>query len=48
MGVMDLLCIAIEEEIKEVNDKEFSLIKTIDYADHHIYEFWYNQFTRAQ
>ncbi|PKY40589.1 RdRP-domain-containing protein [Rhizophagus irregularis] len=48
LGVMDLLCKSIENEMKEINSKDFLIAKMTKDPDPHIKEFWFNELTRAE
>ncbi|CAB4445584.1 unnamed protein product [Rhizophagus irregularis] len=41
LGVMDLLCKSIENEMKEINSKDFLIAKMTKDPDPHIKEFWF-------
>lgn len=48
VGNMDLLCKSIENEMKEINSKDFLIAKMTKDPDPHIKEFWLNEITRAE
>ncbi|GET03785.1 RNA-dependent RNA polymerase RdRP [Rhizophagus clarus] len=48
LGVMDLLCKTIEDEMNKVNSKDFLIAKMTEDPDPHIKEFWCNELNRAK